>query len=88
MNFFDFLFIYIVKKSYINMKKIRTYQEFVKESFTITLEQLPSIGDIVDKIHWKEGEKYAFIDFKGIKNIPVNIVNSQQETSEISTEVE
>ena len=70
------------------MHKIRTYQEFIKESFTLTLDQLPSIGDIVDKIHWREGEKYAFIDFKGIKNIPVNIVDNQAESSEVVTEIE
>jgi hypothetical protein len=63
------------------MTKIRTYQEFLNESLTIKLEQLPSIGDIVDKIHWKEGEKYAFIDFKGIKNIPVNIISDDSESA-------
>lgn len=64
------------------MKLIKTYQQFnesvtnkIPESFTITLDQLPSIGDIVDKVNWKEGEKIAFIDFKGIKNIPVQITN-------------
>ena len=64
------------------MKLIKTYQQFnesvtskINESFTITLDQLPSIGDIVDKVNWKEGEKIAFIDFKGIKNIPVQITN-------------
>jgi len=61
------------------MKKIKTYEQFtqlnVNEAFTITLDQLPSIGDIVDKVNWKEGEKIAFIDFKGIKNIPVKIDN-------------
>jgi hypothetical protein len=70
------------------MRKMRTYQEFIKESFTITLDQLPSIGDIVDKIHWREGEKYAFIDFKGIKNIPINIVDNQPESGEIVPEIE
>lgn len=58
------------------MNKIKNYQQFV-ESFTITLDQLPSIGDIVDKVDWKEGNKIAFIDFKGIKNIPVNIDSEQ-----------
>lgn len=60
------------------MKKIKTYEQFNNsfkhnEQFTIKLEQLPSIGDIVDRVDWKEGEKVAFIDFKGIKNIPVRI---------------
>ena len=49
---------------------IKTYKEF-KESFTITLDQLPC--------DWKEGEKIAFIDFKGIKNIPVHISDKDEE---------
>jgi len=61
------------------MKKIKTFSQFKNEAFTISLEQLPSIGDIVDKIDWKEGEKFAFIDFKGIKNIPVNITNNEED---------
>lgn len=64
------------------MGKIKTYQQF-NDSFTITLDQLPSIGDIVDRIDWKEGQKIAFIDFKGIKNIPVNITsNSDKDITE------
>ena len=78
------------------MGNIKTYNEFiggrvnekVNESFTITLDQLPSIGDIVDNIHWKEGEKFAFIDFKGIKNIPVNIIDNieNQSAAEMSVD--
>ena len=60
---------------------IKTYKEF-KESFTITLDQLPSIGDIVDRIDWKEGEKVAFIDFKGIRNIPVYISSEEEQELE------
>jgi hypothetical protein len=69
------------------MRTIKNYEQFTKsvkdvanESFTITLDQLPKIGDIVDKIDWKEGEKIAFIDFKGIKNIPIQISNNAEET--------
>ncbi len=62
------------------MKKIKNFEQFSKysknEAFTISLDQLPKIGDIVDRIDWKEGETTAFIDFKGIKNIPVKIVNN------------
>lgn len=58
--------------------KIKTYKEF-RESFTITLDQLPTIGDIVDKVDWKEGEKVAFIDFKGIRNIPVYISDKEEQ---------
>lgn len=78
------------------MGNIKKYNEFigsrvnekVNESFTITLDQLPSIGDIVDNIHWKEGEKFAFIDFKGIKNIPVNVVDNIESSVETSLDVE
>jgi hypothetical protein len=69
------------------MRTIKNYEQFTEsvkdvanESFTITLDQLPKIGDIVDKIDWKEGEKIAFIDFKGIKNIPIQISNNAEET--------
>lgn len=77
------------------MGNIKSYKEFiggqinekVNESFTITLDQLPSIGDIVDNIQWKEGEKFAFIDFKGVKNIPVSIVDKIDDvTDETSIE--
>jgi hypothetical protein len=65
------------------MGRIKNYKQF-NESFIITIDQLPSIGDIVDRIDWKEGQKIAFIDFKGIKNIPVNIANSlETDISEI-----
>lgn len=71
------------------MTKIKTYGQFINESnkietkneaFTISVDQLPSVGDMVDKIDWTEGEKIAFIDFKGVKNIPVQIVNNSNET--------
>lgn len=63
-------------KNYLTtMTRIKTYKQF-KESLTLSVDQLPSIGDIVDKVNWKEGEKIAFIDFKGIKNIPVHITNN------------
>ncbi|MCK9416329.1 hypothetical protein M0Q97_06695 [Candidatus Dojkabacteria bacterium] len=61
--------------------RIKTYKEF-KESFTITLDQLPSIGDIVDKVDWKDGQKVAFIDFKGIRNIPIHILDKDEQEQE------
>ena len=68
------------------MKKIKSFDQFTNESmneaFTITLEQLPKIGDIVDKVDYKEGEKIAFIDFKGIHNIPVQIINNTEMETE------
>lgn len=68
------------------MRIIKTYEQFVNkkplnEAFTITLEQLPKIGDIVDKIEWRDGDKTAFIDFKGIKNIPVLISDMEKSVS-------
>ena len=76
-------------KTTTTMKKIKNYEQFIKapvnETFTISLEQLPKIGDIVDKVDWKEGEKIAFIDFKGIKNIPVKIASAGEE---LSSEIE
>lgn len=73
------------------MKNLKTYGQFVNESkktninesFTITMDQLPQVGDIVDKIDWKEGEKIAFIDFKGIKNIPVQVLDKEEVTEEV-----
>lgn len=80
--------IYIYRKKIIStMKKIKNYEQFRKsykqfdttnEQFTIKLDQLPNIGDIVDKVDWKQGEKIAFIDFKGIKNIPVYISDESE----------
>ena len=70
------------------MRKIKTYEQFTNEIFTITLDQLPSIGDIVDRIDWKEGERMAFIDFKGVKNIPVNITNKSEIESELDLELD
>lgn len=59
------------------MKKIKKYNEFIKESFTLTSDQIPEIGDVVDKIEYNEGDKIAFIDFGGVKNIPVQIVDNE-----------
>jgi hypothetical protein len=66
------------------MRILKGYNEFVNESFTISLNQLPSIGDIVDKVDWREGDKIAFIDFKGVKNIPVKIVDDTIVEDEIN----
>ena len=59
------------------MKLIKTYiefkKDFVNESFSVKLDQLPKIGDIVDKVSWKEGDRFVFIDFNGVKNIPIRI---------------
>lgn len=68
------------------MKLLKNYEQFIKESFTITLDELPRIGDIVDKVDWRSGEKIAFIDFKGIKNIPVRITNGESDNVEVQVE--
>lgn len=59
------------------MKKIKGYNEFIKESFTLTADQIPEVGDVVDKIEYNEGDKIAFIDFGGVKNIPVQIIDKE-----------
>jgi len=74
------------------MKNIKTFKDFIKapvnEAFQISLDQLPSIGDIVDKVDWNEGDKMAFIDFKGIKNIPVAITDQVENSTEEIEQVE
>ena len=64
------------------MKKIKTFSQFNNESLTISTNQLNSICDIADNIDWKEGEKFAFVDFNGIKNIPINITNNEENLEE------
>lgn len=81
------------------MNKIKTYDQFItetndtkkiNESFTISLEQMPNVGDVVDKVDWNEGDKIAFIDFRGVKNIPVQVVgdNNENEAIESASEAE
>lgn len=81
------------------MNKIKTYDQFItetndtkkiNESFTISLEQMPNVGDVVDKVDWNEGDKIAFIDFRGVKNIPVQVVgdNNENEAVESTSEAE
>jgi len=43
--------------------------------FIIKSEQLNIIRDIVDKLEWKDNSRIAFVDFNGIKNIPIHIEN-------------
>lgn len=64
------------------MKKIKKFDQFIKESFTLTSDKIPEIGDVVDNIEYNDGDKIAFIDFGGVKNIPVQIVDNS-ETSDI-----
>ena len=59
------------------MKKIKDFNQF-NESFTLSSEQIPEIGDVVDKIEYNDGDKIAFIDFAGVKNIPVQIVDNEK----------
>jgi len=32
---------------------------------------------MADNIHWRKGDKFAFIDFNGIKDIPISINNKE-----------
>lgn len=59
------------------MKNIKKFKEYLREGFMLSSEQIPKIGDVVDKIDYKEGDKIAFIDFAGVKNIPVQIVDKE-----------
>lgn len=83
MNFFilskifQLLYLYITYKNILQIMNIKTYAQFV-ESFTITMNQLPNIGDIVDRIDYNDGEKIAFVDFKGIKDIPIHITDIEK----------
>ena len=79
------------------MKKMMTYVEHKKiseglltEGFRISKKELPKVGDIVDRIAWKEGDKVAYVDFSGTKNIPIHIdddveVPAETETPEAET---
>lgn len=59
------------------MKKIKKFNQFVNETFTLTSDRMPEIGDVVDRIEYNEGDKIAFIDFGGVKNIPVQIIDNE-----------
>ena len=59
------------------MSIIKNYQQFLSEALTMTSDELSVIDDIADNINWKEGDKFAFIDFNGIKDIPVSINNKK-----------
>lgn len=68
------------------MRNIKKFNEFsLTESFVLRADQIPQIGDVVDKIDYKEGDKFAFIDFAGVQNIPVQIVNDEDSPTNITT---
>ena len=60
------------------MENVLKYKQFT-EAFTLSSDKIPEIGDIVDKIDFNDGDKIAFIDFGGVKNIPVQILDSEPE---------
>jgi len=53
------------------------FKQFLSEALTMTSDELSVIDDIADNINWKEGDKFAFIDFNGIKDIPISISNKK-----------
>jgi len=59
------------------MRNILKYKQFVNEGFTLTSDRIPEIGDVVDKIEYNDGDKIAFVDFGGVKDIPVQIVEPE-----------
>ena len=64
------------------MKNIKKFKQFVGESFTLTSDKLPEIGDMVDNIEYEEGSNIAFINFDGVKDIPVQIVDDENGSNE------
>lgn len=41
----------------------------------INSKQLNIIRNIVDKVEWEDNSRIAFVDFNGIKNIPIHVEN-------------
>lgn len=41
----------------------------------INSKQLNIIRNIVDNVEWKDNNRIAFVDFNGIKNIPIHVEN-------------
>lgn len=68
------------------MKTLKTYHQFsensLTEGFTITKDKLPKVGDVVDKIDYKDGDRIAFVDFKGVKNIPIHVLDGDPAVAE------
>ena len=64
------------------MNRIKNYNQFLmegklNENFTIRKDKLPKVGDLVDRVKYKDGDKIAFIDFKGVKDIPVHVIDGE-----------
>ena len=51
---------------------LKKFKDF-KESLTVKPNELSNISNFVDKLEWKDGEKIAFVDYNGIKDIPIYI---------------
>jgi len=70
------------------MSKIMNFQKFLSEALTMTSDELSEIDDMADNINWKEGDKFAFIDFNGIKDIPISIsINNKKSRKEKSEKI-
>lgn len=69
------------------MSKFMYYQNFLSESFTITSEELPIINTIADDVYWNIGDRFAFVDFNGIKNIPIRINNKDIQLDSVKNEL-
>jgi len=37
---------------------------------------------VVDKIDYKDGDRIAFVDFKGVKNIPIHVLDGDATIAE------
>lgn len=69
------------------MRNIKNFSTFV-ESFNITKDELSTLGDFVDNLDYNDGRKIAYVDFKGVKNIPIHISDTTDNTNEVEVEVE
>lgn len=69
------------------MRNIKNFSTFV-ESFNITKDELSTLGDFVDNLDYNDDRKIAYVDFKGIKNIPIHISDTSDNTNEVDVEVE
>jgi len=71
------------------MKKLLTFDEHkkikeekIEESFKIKKKELPKVSNMVDRVAYKEGDKIAYVDFNGTKNIPVHVEDDIDVTEE------
>ena len=60
------------------MKNLKNFKQF-DESFEMSIDEMPEVDDVVDNIDYDDGNKIAFIDYDGVKDIPVKVVDEENE---------